>query len=128
MVKMRKILNYTPHNIQLIDEKTGKEIVSYPPEKISIRGKHVLGKQVDNIKDVIPIYDVGKYVADIDELKLLNLNPGDTVFVSTIGAEQMKDFALENKINVLIPGSGPGQCLRDEKGQIKGCFLVLKPY
>jgi hypothetical protein len=35
---------------------------------------------------------------------------------------------LVKKINVYIPGSGPGQCLRDEKGQIKGSYLILKPY
>lgn len=124
---MARILNYTPHAVQFLNIRTHELIVSYPPEPTAIRGKHELGARVGDVAGVL-VFDIGSYTCDHAEMEALGLKAGDTIFVSSIGADQIKAYALKHGIRVLIPGSGPGQCLRDASGQIKGSYFALQPF
>lgn len=108
----KRVLNLTPHDVSIVD-KEGLVIATYPTQKVYIRSRQELGPELESVDGVSPVYGVGTYSVNREEFEMIGLNKGDTIIVSSISAEHIKELAQAADIRVLVPATGPDQCHRE---------------
>jgi hypothetical protein len=118
MEKKVKLINLTPHELNICDSE-GKVILSIPPPKdmpvprVSIKSEVVGNINVDGVE--VPIRKV--VYGDVE-----NLPPpeeGTLYVVSTLVIIALKEKGIERK-DLLSPDTNPDSSVRDSSGKVIG--------
>ena len=124
----RKIFNCTPHPVRFIDRFTHKYITTYEPCGVVTRLDQAKMEPTEYILGLIPVKPIGKYTIDAQTAVLPDgVQDGDILIVSTLLAQEVVRVGIANvfngvKVRLMVPSSGPGDCIRDSKGNIEGVF------
>jgi len=119
---MSKILNFTPH--QVIFQRTDETDLVIPPQPEPIMVEAVMAPLPCHPADRIPIKSSAHYYlagtcpcsVDSDDTVLVSTAVGHAV--ETMHVNDVKRYFGGNLPRILSPGSGPGLCVRDAKGEI----------
>ena len=122
-IKPVRIENYTPHDVNIVDEN-GNVVITIPRSgkiaRVKQERRHVgfiniEGKQVPIVKTVYGEVEGLPEKPEEDKLYI----------VSTIVAQALSNKP-EWKNHLLVPDTGPGSVVRDKDGKIVGVrFLIL---
>lgn len=105
---MKKLINLTPHEIKIVDEKGDVKLIIPPSGKVA----RVKTRQevVGRIDDIPVVKTVLEGIEGLPEPK-----EGHIYIVSSLVAQNVKD-----RDDVIAPDTSPQGVMRDEKGNIIG--------
>lgn len=123
------ILNCTPHKVVTLDRHDDHVLAVYPPSlNHTLRGK-IERDEAYTFCDIdgTVTKEIPRYLPDEEEWNRINFSKDvikNIVIVSTIGYKQYEELARRDEVLLVIPGSGPTQCKR-ENGEIVGIYEFM---
>lgn len=116
---MAKVINLTPHDINLFDPSGSKRILTIPSQGV-VRAKmetEPLGILYTDDGIALPIVNA---TYGPPEGPLPEFSDEVAIIVSHIAAQSILSHHPEWTGHILVPDTGPGSVVRDENGRILG--------
>ena len=120
---MQKMLNFTPHKIVLMKEKTRDVIVCIEPQGMPIRlnQQSLAAEPVVVDAALIPCVGAPHYTG------VAPMPPADSsIIVSALVAEYLMRAHPTHCRRIFSPDTSPGACVRDDQGRIIGTTRLVR--